>query len=199
MTSTGNKRRSENIRAFIAYMLPPELSVAIHREVSQSDLLRKDKDISWVAPQNYHLTLRFLGQCTENQLSAIGDQLAQELADFPRFICKSGALDFFPHHRPRVMVLKTVAYRRMGKLYRLYRECEEIAVANGCIADRHSFRPHITLARCRNLEPKPDIMQNHKWLLAHQLQINHIALVASDLLPEGVRYRVLRIIQLSKE
>ncbi|CAM3626195.1 RNA 2',3'-cyclic phosphodiesterase [Parendozoicomonas haliclonae] len=201
MSNNMNNKSAELTRAFIAYMLPLDLAATIYKKVRRFDSVRDDSDARWVPPQNYHLTLRFLGLCSETQLETVAEQLEQQMTDFESFVCMSGGLEFFPNYNhPKVMSLKIHSGRRMDDLHRV---CEQIAVNSGCAEDKRLFRPHVTLARARHFEmselkepSRPNIVPVFDRLPGYRLQVGEIALVASELTSEGSRYKVLRSIPL---
>ncbi len=199
MTNNINNSTAGVGRVFIAYMLPLDTAATVHKKVRRFDLTGDEQRVHWVPPQNYHLTLRFLGECSEMQLEGISQQLQRQMADFSPFVCMSGGVDFLPNsNQPRVMSLKIHSGRRMDDLHRV---CEKIADSHGFPVDERAFRPHVTLARARRFdvgshEPKPairsDMIPVVGRLPGYRLQVGEIALVASDLQSDDSRYRVLK-------
>ena len=57
------------IRAFIAVELPDTLRQEL--AALQSELRSAGADVGWVKPENLHLTLKFLGDIEENQVSPL--------------------------------------------------------------------------------------------------------------------------------
>ena len=55
----GGSQPVEAFRGFVAVLLPEALREAVARVAAP---LRGHGDVKWVAPENYHLTLKFLGQ-----------------------------------------------------------------------------------------------------------------------------------------
>jgi RNA 2',3'-cyclic 3'-phosphodiesterase len=95
----------------------------------------------WIDPENYHLTLRFIGD--------IDDALAEEIADLlgqverPAFnLCIDG-LDSFGGHKPRAVV---AAISPVARLVELQAEHERIMQRVGLQPER-KYKPHVTLAR----------------------------------------------------
>ena len=98
----------------------------------------------WIDPENYHLTLRFIGD--------IDDALAEEIADLlgqvarPKFALRIDGLDSFGGNRPRVVV---AAVPPVAELVELQAEHERIMQRVGLQPER-KYRPHVTLARLRD-------------------------------------------------
>ena len=180
-------------RAFIAFMLPLDLSAAVHKKVQRFGPPEDSRRVRWTPPQNYHLTLRFLGDSTPEQLQTVADELRTKLKDFQRFICMSGGVDYLPNHnQPRVMTLKIHSGRRMEDLHKL---CEDIARNAGFGPDNRFFRPHVTLARTGRGDThwqEASSAFSIPWRLpGYRLQVGEVALVVSELGRNGTRYKVL--------
>ena len=98
----------------------------------------------WVEPENYHLTLRFIGD--------VDDALAEEIADLlskvarPAFDLRIDGLDSFGGNRPRAVV---AAVSAVAELVELQAEHERIMQRVGLEPDR-KYKPHVTLARLRD-------------------------------------------------
>src|SRR5258708_10615002 len=98
----------------------------------------------WVEPENYHLTLRFIGD--------VDDALAEEIADLlskverPAFDLRIDGLDSFGGNRPRAVV---AAVSAVAELVELQADHERIMQRVGLEPDR-KYRPHVTLARLRD-------------------------------------------------
>jgi RNA 2',3'-cyclic 3'-phosphodiesterase len=98
----------------------------------------------WVDPENYHLTLRFIGD--------IDDALAEEIADLlgqverPAFNLRIDGLDSFGGNKPRAVV---AAISPVAQLVELQAEHERIMQRVGLQPER-KYKPHVTLARLRD-------------------------------------------------
>jgi 2'-5' RNA ligase len=98
----------------------------------------------WVEPENYHLTLRFIGE--------VDDALAEEIADLlnkvarPAFDLRIDGLDSFGGNRPRAVV---AAVSAVAELVELQADHERIMQRVGLEPDR-KYKPHVTLARLRD-------------------------------------------------
>ena len=104
-------------RAFIAYMLPLEIAALLHKKLQRLGAAEQ-KPVNWTPPQNYHLTLRFLGNSTADQLEQVARELREELTHFHSFLCMSGGVEYYPNdNHPRVMALQLHSGRRMTDLH----------------------------------------------------------------------------------
>jgi 2'-5' RNA ligase len=98
----------------------------------------------WVTPENYHLTLRFVGD--------IDDTLAREIAymlgkvERPAFDLRIDGLDSFGGNKPRAVVAAVAA---VPELVDLQADHERLMQRVGLEPDR-KYKPHVTLARLRD-------------------------------------------------
>jgi len=92
------------MRTFIAIDVPD--SVKQHARMIRNQLGTSHADIKWVDYQNYHLTVKFLGEVKESMLPSIGRQLRLAAESCPVFYLSAGGIGFFPNpRRPRVIWL----------------------------------------------------------------------------------------------
>ena len=99
----------------------------------------------WIDPENYHLTLRFIGD--------VDDQTAREVASLlgrvrrQPFELRFDALSSFGGRRPRA-VIATLA--QTAALMELQAEHERLMQRVGLEPEGRKFTPHVTLARLRD-------------------------------------------------
>ena len=118
----------------------------IPKEVAQSlSLLRGGlPGARWIDPENYHITLRFIGD--------IDDRLAHEIASLldgvrrRSFEVRFGNLMSFGGRKPRAVV---VAVEPIQPLVELQSELERLMQRLGLEPEGRKFIPHVTLARLR--------------------------------------------------
>ena len=98
----------------------------------------------WIDPENYHITLRFIGD--------IDDRLAHEIASLldgvrrRSFEVRFGNLMSFGGRKPRAIV---VAVEPIQPLVELQYELERLMQRLGLEPEGRKFIPHVTLARLR--------------------------------------------------
>jgi RNA 2',3'-cyclic 3'-phosphodiesterase len=98
----------------------------------------------WVDPNNYHLTLRFIGDIDD----ALADEIADLLGQVERkaFSLRIEGLDSFGGNKPRAVV---AAVQPVAHLVELQAEHERIMQRVGLQPER-KYKPHVTLARLRD-------------------------------------------------
>jgi len=90
------------IRAFVAILLPDDVRSALDAEIEQ--LRPVGRDVSWVARDNLHVTLKFLGHVAPERLDLAVSALARVAATVAGFELAIAGLGAFPSPtRPRVL------------------------------------------------------------------------------------------------
>ncbi len=144
MTVTDNT--SSRARVFLAVRLPREQALILHQQVATH--FADVESLRRVAPEQLHITLRFLGNSDPHQLNHIVTILDGELSRLTPFALSTGRLCIFPdRRRPRVMAL---AVKGGQTLKRLVDICEQAVVQCGFAAETRRYRGHITLGRLRH-------------------------------------------------
>jgi 2'-5' RNA ligase len=98
----------------------------------------------WVEPENYQVSLRFIGDIDDALAGEIADMLGQVKG--PRFDLRIDGLDSFGGNRPRVIVAAVPA---VPELVDLQADHERLMQRVGLEPER-KYRPHVTLARLRD-------------------------------------------------
>ena len=136
----------EPVRASVA-----EISEGLSRRLGNQGRFGR---ITWVRPEHLHLTLRFLGEVEESAAAAIQTALAPPLTS-PTFQLAFEGLGIFPPAgRPRVLWLAVT--EGAADLRRVHDEIERRLETAGILSDARPFRAHLTLARFREPEMRPD-------------------------------------------
>ncbi len=179
------------MRIFIAIPVPEE----IKGQASQikSELSRLKPDIKWVEYENYHITLKFLGEVTEKQLDEIKTKLSMVAQACPAFSFKTTGIGFFPNkNRPRVMWLGVKG--EMSKAQFLGERVDTYLTELGFESEKkRSF--HLTLGRIRsehNLDETVLTTDNiNNGLKSFDLPVEQFFLMESRLSSSGPQYLVL--------
>ncbi len=99
----------------------------------------------WIDPENYHLTLRFIGDINEG----LAREIAFMLGNVNRlsFELRLDGLTSFGGRRPRAVV---AAAARTQQLFELQAEHERLMQRVGLEPEGRKYTPHVTLARLRD-------------------------------------------------
>ena len=177
------------MRLFFAADLPEPTRDAIAAVTAK---LPRVATARWTPKQNYHLTLRFFGECGVETLDALREGLAG-LGPPPASELTFRGPRYFPHSRaPRVLIVVAEA---PPTLFAYQREVEQLARQAGLDAERRPYIPHVTLARfrpgareaARFVETAADV--DGAWATA---AITTASLIESRLRAEGAEYRTIK-------
>jgi len=140
----------------------------------------------WVAPENLHITLRFLGEVDGVTVSEIQQEAQKVAAGCAPFQLQLETLGAFP--RPeRARVLWAGPAAENEEFSKLARRLEEAAQTVGLPPERRKPSAHVTLARFRN--PR-DVSTEIAPLAGAPLEllVNQMVLMSSSLGPQGPTY-----------
>lgn len=99
----------------------------------------------WVEPENYHITLRFIGDVDDRVAHEIGSMLDQ--VNRHGFELRLDGLTSFGGRKPRAVV---AAVANVPALVELQAEHERIMQRIGLEPEGRKYTPHVTLARLRD-------------------------------------------------
>jgi RNA 2',3'-cyclic 3'-phosphodiesterase len=131
------------MRLFVALNLPPEERDRIHRAARR--LRDQELPVRWVGAENYHLTLKFLGEVRAERVPAIEAILHRVAAAAPSFSADLRGFGAFPSiRRPRVLWL---GVEPTAALRCLKQDVEWGLADLGFERETRAFHPHLTLGR----------------------------------------------------
>lgn len=103
----------------------------------------------WIEPQDYHVTLRFVGDVDGATAEDLYARLAEARARAPVEVRIRG-LGAFGGDKPRAVIAEVAP---SAELADLHEETERIARRAGLEPEHRKFQPHVTLARLRRTSP----------------------------------------------
>jgi len=186
------------IRAFIAVTLDSKVIEKIAHATTQ--LRPEIIGVRWVAPPNFHLTVKFLGGIDEAMVEPIEARLRDQLSLFPRFSINAKGLGVFPSpKRPRVLWVGLTGDRLIALASRVESALQQL----GFTPETRKFTPHLTIGRWRRADPAPKSLdrQLEDWR-AYDFDISRVesvSLIQSVLKSEGASYNRLATIPLGTE
>ncbi len=163
------------------------------------DAWRRRLRIAWVRPENWHLTLQFLGDWPAELLSPLQEALLDEARRHVEFVMRPGSVGAFPNLRaPRVLFLQFASDGALELLAAGVR-ARVSAVAPGGPQDEKPFRAHLTVARIKRplpvrLRAEFQELDLGSW---DPLPVRDFRLVQSELRAEGARYTVRAVCPLA--
>jgi len=186
------------IRAFIAVEVAPATIANIAGAIA--DLKPKLPAIRWVAPANFHLTIKFLGDIDAGQVDAIGNALELAITPFPRCTINAKGLGVFPGLRqPRIFWVGFVG----DELARLAASVDRALVPLGFSAEPREFTPHLTIGRWRQVDRSANNLKQELDRWRHRdfgaTIVDQVILFQSELKPAGAIYSKLKVIKLNDQ
>lgn len=189
------------MRSFVAIELPDTIKASL--ESLEMRLRGQGPRVTWVRPENMHLTLRFLGDVQEAGLSTLGEILDKAYGHFSPFPLTVREVGAFPNTKsPNVLWAGLEPLE--GPLAAVQASAEQAACAIGLPPETKPFRPHLTLGRIRELKrdktPKPTssyeslstrLLTEHSFY-GGDFTVQAVSLFSSELTSEGPRHTRLR-------
>ena len=181
----------EVIRSFIAIEISDEVRERFR--ALQQDLKKVGARVGWVAPENIHLTLVFLGDIFRSQIESVSaaiDAVVAQTACFRYDIAGSGL--FGSPRSPRVM---WVGIDEPGQEITALQVSLGTAIRGlGIKIEDRTFHPHLTLGRIRARDRVDELTS--RWASVKStaygsVEVRRLRLMQSHLEHQGVRYSVL--------
>lgn len=186
---------SDVIRTFIAVDLPPSVLDALGQITSQLQEKLANTPVRWVDVQKMHLTLKFLGDISKENIGMVEKILLSEGAKRPVMEIGIGGIGAFPKMRhPRVIWIGVEA---PPDLFDLRRGIEDGIARLGYNYDKYEFTPHLTLGRisrkasARDVRTVGNVLHDFQVGFIGVARIEAVKLYRSDLRPDGANYTCL--------
>lgn len=149
----------------------------------------------WVPPENFHITLRFLGDLDGRDLDYVDAALAGIRA--PTFSLHLAEVGHFASGGRVKTVWAGVA--KEPALTHLHDKVESAVVRAGLEPDRQNYRPHVTLAHPK--DPPPHKLQQYlamnNLFRSESFEVTHFTLFSSHIGSETPIYHAERSYDLS--
>ncbi len=182
-------------RLFLAAALPDS---HIEKIENYLQIYKKDQHLEgakWTKPENYHITVLFLGEVVDAHLPEMKILLRGLAARMAPFTLHFEHTEFFSYKVPKVIWGR---FQRSLEFLELHKECEKFMKPYVDLAEEEEMKepiPHVTLARLRKpVDPKKFSFQP---LNLEPFEISEIHLYESDLTSHGSVYARLDTFSLS--
>jgi 2'-5' RNA ligase len=193
------------MRTFVAIPIPREGPAPRFLEACQGRLKQAGGDVRWTRPEQWHITLRFIGETTDAVRLRLEDVIRETAAMYEPLEIRLDGWGVFPENgRPRVVwagaEAPDITEMPYGRHYEwprsldLQYSIEQAARAVGVPMRRDDYFPHVTLARTKppkDIGPLLNILRNEPPPPGAAFTATHITLFQSVLSPEGSTYTPL--------
>jgi RNA 2',3'-cyclic 3'-phosphodiesterase len=187
------------VRAFLAIDLPDRLRGEIGK--IQDRLRPHVSGIRWTRPEGIHLTLKFFGDISEDEIEILSRVIENTTGGVSSFSLRLGTPGAFPGtRRPRVLWIGVDG--DVAALVKLQQDIERDLETGGFRMESRPYSPHLTMGRFRDpvkssglertLENIKDVYQAESFLA------EGLTLFKSDLKPGGAVYKVLKFFPFGK-
>jgi len=178
----------EMIRLFLAVPVPKKIKEELAREQEKVKNSLSDWKINWVAPENFHITLIFLGWVENEKVKTLKGDIAGAQKNLPDFEISTGSLTF--EERPIWLEIK----KGTEKLQKLQEILGKELSIKGSYLEKRASHPHLTIGRVKNKGKSklPKIKKSFTW------KADKIVLYQSKLRRSGSVYTELVSFPLGK-
>ena len=171
------------MRLFMSIPLP---QLCVNELIRIQQLLKASAHFegSFVAPENFHITLAFFGSVSDDEYKTIDSELAS--ISYPSFTIQLKALEVNSRTHPHVLWVSLYAPM-------LIPLAEIIAEKLPRYKQERAFNGHITIARIKHIHDKERFFAALNSIMLTPLlwSAREFELVSSDTLPQGPVYKVL--------
>lgn len=189
------------IRAFIAIELPDVIQEQLGQAIVRLQE-RSSRAVRWVAARNIHLTLKFLGNVSPDNLTQLTRVIQNEAKRCKPFEFRVGGLGAFPNKiHPRVIWVGIDAPPALPELLcGIDRETDRL----GYQSEERGFSAHLTLGRVSQHASPQEVKQIAEMLAQSMIGdlgtvlVTSLHLFRSDLQPGGAVYTPLYVAGLGK-
>ncbi len=185
------------MRLFVAIDLPSAEKAVIGRALER--LAAHDLPIRWLPADSLHITLKFLGETSEQQCASIISVLRDVAAANARFEIALQGLGAFPTlGRPNIFWL---GVEPSAQLATLQQQVDAGCTALGYEVEERAFKPHITIgktkARQRIRDRAAVTRMTADFDYRARVPVHALELMQSHLGPQGARYETLATMELN--
>jgi len=179
-------------RLFIALPVDPMISKDIMKKFSDLDL--PWEKIKPVRSEQIHLTLKFLGEFSIENIPALIDSLNKVKLGIKDLELSIDQTQIFSPDRPKVLNL---AIKNNPQLQKLYDQIEHILFEDG-LANKEGrrFSAHLTLGRIKKNLNFDDLASFNDWTINKSFYISYFELQESNLTKNGPEYSTLQTFDL---
>jgi len=179
-----------SIRSFISLNIDSSLISRLKLIQDDIRIMLKDHKVKWENPDKFHMTLRFLGDIEESNITEISAELGSVMLGFDNIRMTASGIGFFPNQkRPNVVFIDLTEEGNFSE--QLVNEIDNKLNRFGFKPDK-KFVPHVTVGRFRRENRKGLHEQINVNVEPIEIIFDSFYLMKSVLKPGGSVYEVLQ-------
>lgn len=188
------------LRLFVALTVPEQVKARILEAQRRLQRVLPEPAARWTRPEQFHLTLRFLGNVDTAQTAPLADALRGACNGFGVLRLRASGIGFFPRPRSPRVVWAGV-HDEQERLPGLWAAVQTATNAFTSEESERNFTGHITLARIKSIRPKEAEALSCQASELGQAAFgewtsSEVEIIRSQLSPHGARYTTLAAIPL---
>ena len=184
-----------SLRLFTAIETPPLIKPKIGE--IRDRLRESGADVKWESDEKLHATIKFLGDTYERLLPEIVSSLEGVVQTFSQTDVRYGGVGCFPNRlAPRVIWVGMEDLK--GSLNLLHDGIETALTGLGFEKEERAFHAHVTLGRVKSERGVQSLIRMMESITfeSQPVPIREVALIKSELKPNGSVYTTLKTIPL---
>ena len=186
------------MRTFLAFKISEEIRK--HLEHLVAELSALDDSITWVKPQNMHVTIKFMGDVEESHISDIIEKVAPIVTRTPAFSLHCLGIGIFPNWKyPKVIWAGLSG--EVDAPIALHNEIEAALADMGLKKDEREFRLHLTIGRTKGIRSGSSVAKRVEALEVidfGSFNVSELTLFKSELGADGPLYTPVKKFELKK-
>jgi len=188
------------LRLFIAISIPEVVKGEIELARNELRSLLQESRITWTKPEQFHLTLRFLGEVEAERISALSEAMREVGNGFARLKLVAKGIGCFPNmRRPRVIWVGVGD--EAGQLVQLQQRIQEATEPFTSEEAEKRFHGHVTLGRVKEIGRKEskmlaELAERMEARMFGEWHGDEVEILKSELTPEGARHSCIERIPL---
>jgi len=180
---------SQNIRVFLEISPAPAQCAELQKQLCQFKTRLSSSSLRWITEENWHMTLKFMGNTEPQKTSQLIPELKEELLRHTSFQLKLTHLDWLPNAK-KPIVLAAIS-GQCEPLNRLVTHIDETLTRYAFEPEAKAFRPHLSLARTP-IDISPDVIEQLPLAINPVIMhVNKISLKQSTSKKQTVYYSKL--------
>jgi 2'-5' RNA ligase len=189
------------LRLFVALNIPEAVKAEMAKAQSELKQVLSAGLVRWTRPEQFHLTLKFLGNVDGCQTTGLTEAVQAAIRPFPALTLQMAGIGFFPDPRSPRIVWAGVhdAEQRLATLQQVVEAATAKFTSEPAV---EKFSGHVTLARIKRIGAREkrlltSMAATMKDRIFGTWTAREVEILRSELSSEGARHAVVTSLDLS--